>query len=50
MGVLHDARMMERVLGPQETRVRVWFLRAQTRTHNVARWATIVPCCDLENA
>jgi hypothetical protein len=42
MGLLHDARRMQRVPGPEETRVRVWFLMAQTRAHNVARWATVV--------
>jgi hypothetical protein len=42
LGLLHDARKMERVPGPQETRARVWVLMAQARTHNVARWATVV--------
>ena len=42
MGLLHDARRMERVPAAEETRVRVWFLLAQTRVHNVARWATVV--------
>jgi hypothetical protein len=42
MSVLHDTRRAKRVAFPEEARVRVWFLMAQTRRHNVARWATVV--------
>ena len=33
---------MQRVPSPEETKLRVWFLMAQTRAHNVAKWATLV--------
>lgn len=42
MGLLHDARRMERVPTLEEARMRVWFVVVQARTHNVPRWAVVV--------